>query len=199
MGDDKGPSYQGANIEIARIFASLSEAERRELEGMTDTEIEWVLKPESSDEDDDPCRWKLTDDDRSTLSALADAIRGLTDMARDGQDLIAIGEVLDAFEHIERGDEVKIIVSLDVGFRRGGRDFQEGLYACLRIDPEGVDLSELNTSYSSDVGSDRSSRRYAYLSPRRRFDGASVHGWLNLLEEIRQEEETRLSTSRDHV
>jgi flavin-binding protein dodecin len=144
-------------------------------------------------------QWKLTDDDRSTLSALADAIRGLTDMARDGQDLIAIGEVLDAFERIERGEEVEVNVGLDVGFRRGDRDFQEGLYACLRIDREGVDLSEVNTSYSSDAGSDRSSRRFAYLGPRGRFDGAGVHSWLELLGEIRQEEETRLSTSRDHV
>ena len=52
------------------------------------------------------------------------------------------------------GEEIYVNVTLTVGFRRGDREFEEGLFSNLHVDEEGIQLDVLRTTYSSNVGSD---------------------------------------------
>ena len=123
----------------------------------------------------------------------------LVDLPQCGSDLIAIGEAWDGIDQILAGEPVVINVGISVGFRRGDRDSQEGLFACLRIDWEEIVLDELHTTYESGIGSDRSTTNHATLRPTGRFDATGAQRWIELLNELRSDEDSKLSTERDHV
>jgi hypothetical protein len=146
--------------------------------------------------------WSLRDEDHGLLSRIAQALRCLAPLARHGNDLIALGEAWDAIEQIIGGRTVDVNVGLSIGFRRGDRDeeglFEEGLFMCFRINNEEIILDELNTSYSSDTGSDHFTRVYASRGPDRSFDDVGVEEWL-ALEEVQGFDDAQLDTERDHV
>ena len=97
------------------------------------------------------------------------------------------------------GDEIEVSVGLDVGFRRGDDEFEEGVFACLRVDDEGIDLSVLSTRYEKSVGSDHSTEDYARLGTEGEFDEFAVGEWVTRLEEISGFDEAELTVSRDHI
>jgi len=69
---------------------------------------------------------------------------------------------------------------------------------CFRINNEHIVLDELNTTYSSDIGSDHFTNVYASLGPDGGFAAVGVEEWLAKLEEVRGFGDTQLSTERDH-
>jgi len=150
-------------------------------------------------DEDDEDRWELDSEDRDRLTRLDSKLWQLTGLARSGGDLVALGEALNAIECLLRGDPIEINVGLMIGFRRGDADFEEGLFACFRINEEEVELWELNTTYSKDIGSDRSSRVFTVLRPQESFDAAGFEDWLDLLNEILKDDDAKLSTERDHI
>jgi hypothetical protein len=80
------------------------------------------------------------------LIRLTKALRDLAPRARCGDDLIALGEAWSAIQQILDGCAIDVNVGLSVGFRRGSRDFEEGLFMCFRINDEVIILDELNTT-----------------------------------------------------
>jgi hypothetical protein len=72
--------------------------------------------------------WSLRDEDHGLLDRIAQALRCLAPLAQHGNDLIALGESWNAIEQIIDGRTVDVNVGLSIGFRRGDRDFEEGLY-----------------------------------------------------------------------
>jgi hypothetical protein len=109
--------------------------------------------------------WSLRDEDHGHLSSLTKALRDLAPVARCSNDLIALGEAWGAIEQILDGRTIDVNVGLSIGFQRGDCDFAEGLFMCMRINDEEIILDELNTTYSSDVGSDHFTRVYASFGP----------------------------------
>jgi hypothetical protein len=150
-------------------------------------------------------RWLLRDADEGHLARLTKALRDLAPLARCGNDLIALGEAWGAIEQILEGRSVDVNVGLSVGFRREERDLEdglfteEGLFMCFRINDVEIILDELNTTYSSDVGSDHFTRVYASLGPAGGFDDVGVEEWLAKLLEVQQSDDAQLDTERDHV
>jgi hypothetical protein len=131
--------------------------------------------------------------------ALRSCCGSLIHLAKTGDDLIALGEALDAIERVLQEEAIEVNVGLSVGFRRGDEDLEEGLFVCFRINWEEIILGELNTTYSRAVGSDRYSRAYAELRPGERFDEVGFEDWLTLLEEVLTDDDARLQTERDHI
>jgi hypothetical protein len=142
--------------------------------------------------------WLIRDKDQGHLTRLTKALRDLAPLARCGNDLIALGEALEAIEQILDGRSVEVNVGLSVGFRRNDRDFEEGLFMCLRINDDEVILDELNTTYSA-FGSDHFTRLYASLGPAGGLDDVGVEEWLAKLEEVQRFDDAQLQVERDHV
>jgi hypothetical protein len=143
--------------------------------------------------------WSLGDERRGYLIRLGQALRSLASKARRGHDLIALGEAWEAVEQILNGQAVEVDVGLSVGFRRGNRDFEEGLFMCCRINDDEIVLDELNTSYSSGVGSDHHTNGYARFQSDGSFDTAGVNDWLDKLEEVQRFDDAELDSERNHV
>jgi hypothetical protein len=170
-----------------------------------------------SDDEEDGAGWSLRNEDRGLLNRVAQALPGLAPLAQCGNDLIALGEAWDAIEQIIESRTIEVDVELSVGFRRcdervrsrGSADqtcasldkirLEEGLFMGLRVNNEEIILDELNTTYSSDVGSDHFTRVYASLGPSGGFDSVGVEEWLVKLEEVQSFDDAELSTERDHV
>jgi hypothetical protein len=147
----------------------------------------------------DASSWSLTKANRSSLGKIASELKGLAALASRGTDLIAIAEALQAIEDILEGNPVETNVGLTVGFRRGDKDYREGLYIGFRINQDELTLDELNTTYSSDFGSDHSTRTYANLNPGGSFDDHAVFEWLERLNEIMNYDDAFLSSEKDHL
>ena len=143
--------------------------------------------------------WRLTDEDRGVLEDLRRAVHSLLPLARTGQDVIAVGETIDAIESILSGSGIEVSVGLDVGFCRGNESFEEGLFICFHISEDGIILSKLNTTYSSNVGSDHSSTNYAALYPDGHFNEYNIGQWMEEFDEVRLYPDAKLDVSRDHV
>ena len=143
--------------------------------------------------------WKITNQDYALLGDLLDSIYSLTSLAKSGAHLIAIGEVIDAIESVLNEQAIDINVGLDIGFKRGDRDFEEGLFVCLRINSEEMILNELNTTYSSDVGSDSFIVDYVHLLPGSHLNDIDLTRWLDRLTEIKSFDDAKLTVSRDHI
>jgi hypothetical protein len=151
--------------------------------------------------EDDEVRegWLLRDGDQGHLTHLTKALRDLAPLARCANDLIALGEAWGAIEQILDGRVVDVNVGLSVGFRRGDHDSEEGLFICFRINEAEIILDELNTTFSSEVGSDHFTRVYASLGPAGGFDDVGVEEWLAKLEEVQRSDDAQLDTERDHL
>lgn len=143
--------------------------------------------------------WSLDENDHALLRRLAKSLRRIAPLAQRGNDLIALGEAWGAIEQLLEGQTVDVNVGLSVGFRRGDQNFEEGLFICFRINNEEIVLDELNTTYSSDVGSDHFTRDIAALRPDSGFDDVGVEEWLSKLDEVLKFDDAELSTERDHV
>lgn len=141
----------------------------------------------------------MNNDDWDLLRNLQDSIYSLTSLAKSGAHLIAIGEVIEAIESLLNEDQIDINVGLDIGFRRGDRDFEEGLFVCLRINSEEIILNELNTTYSSDIGSDSYTVDYVHLVPGSHLNHIDLTRWLEKLSEIQSFDDAKLTVSRDHI
>ena len=143
--------------------------------------------------------WEMNNDDWDLLRNLQDSIYSLTSLAKSGAHLIAIGEVIEAIESLLNEDQIDINVGLDIGFRRGDRDFEEGLFVCLRINSEEIILNELNATYSSDIGSDSYTVDYVHLVPGSHLNHIDLTRWLEKLSEIQSFDDAKLTVSRDHI
>ena len=152
-----------------------------------------------SDAEEDGAGWSLRNEDRGLLNRVAQALLGLAPLAQCGNDLIVLGEAWDAIEQIVESRTIEVDVGLLVGFRRGDEDVEEGLFMGLRVNDEEIILDELNTTYSSDIGSDHFTRLYASLRPGGGFESVDIEEWLAKLEEVRSFDDAELSTERDHV
>lgn len=151
-----------------------------------------------TDDDTNSTPWSFSEEDHGLLELITKVLWQLRWLARRGHDLIAIGEALQAIECLREGEEVGVNVGLDVGYRRGDRSFEEGLFVCFRINSEEIILDELHSSYSSDVGSDHFTETYATLSPCGGFDNVGVDRWLAAFRSMIAEADAALETSRDH-
>jgi hypothetical protein len=103
-------------------------------------------------------------------------LKSFAPLAQHGTDLIALGEALNAVEDILGGRSVDVNVGLEVGFRRGDSELKEGLFLGFRINDEGIILDELNTTCSSDVGSDHYTTIYAFFERGGKLDEVGVEG-----------------------
>lgn len=148
-----------------------------------------------------PPQWSLCQKDHELLRLLAEVLWRLRTLARRGHDLIAIGEALQAIECLREGEgeEVEVDVGFEIGFRRGDRAFEEGLFVCFRINDEEIILDELHTTYSSDEGSDHFTVAHARLSPHGRFDESGVNKWLEAFRWMVAQDDVVLLANRDHV
>jgi hypothetical protein len=148
-------------------------------------------------------QWIVRGEDIGHLSRLSDALRGLASKAERGTDLIALGEACDAIEKIIEGQPVDIDVGVSIGFRRGrgkGNDeTEEGLFLDCRINNNEVLLTELRTTYWARVGSDHTDDTSASFRPDGSSRTAGFYDWLDLLTEVRECDDARLSTERDHA
>lgn len=145
--------------------------------------------------------WNVSPEDLGLLIRLSRALRNLAPLAQRGSDLIALGEAWAAIEQIIDGGTVDVNVGVTVGFRRGDREFSEGLFMGLRINEYEIVLDQLNTSYSSGIGggSDHYTEKYTELSPGGSFDAWEVERWLEKLAEVQRFDDVKLGTERDHV
>jgi hypothetical protein len=143
--------------------------------------------------------WNVGDQDRGLLIRIAQALRNLSPLAESGNDLIALGEAWNAIERVIDGETIDVNVEVTAGFRRGDREFSEGLFMDLRINEYEIVLDQLNTSYSLGVGGDHFTEKYATLSPGSRFDAHDVERWLEKLAEVLRLDGVKLSTELDHV
>lgn len=147
-------------------------------------------------------RWDLNNRDKAMVGDLITAVRKLVPLAHSGNDLAAIGEAWDSLEMVLEDPEYEFayILNISVGFRRGDRDFSEGLFLNLRINDDGkIILDELNTSYSSDIGSNHFIVEHTFMDQTTGFDSFEFGRWLEMFEDILGEDDVRLSTSRDHL
>jgi hypothetical protein len=147
----------------------------------------------------EPVGWTLTENDQDLLPHLAYALRRFTAFAETGQDLIAIGEAIEAIERLLDGKLPEVIIGLDIGYRAGDAETAEGFFTGVRIDQHEIVLNVTRTTYSSDTGSDWGTERYAVLRPRGRFPEDGVHRWTYALEAVLASGDPKLQTSRDHV
>jgi hypothetical protein len=143
--------------------------------------------------------WRLTDEDRGVLENLRQAVHPLLRLARTGQDVIGVGETIDAIENILSSSDIEVNVGLETGFRRGNDDFEEGLFVCLRINDEEIVLDELHTTYSKDVGGDHFTITHATLTPEGCFNDVGVWTWIDQLREVCSFDDATMEVSRDHV
>jgi len=150
-------------------------------------------------DDGTSCDWGLSDEDRSLLDSIANALWGLVPIVRSPEALIGLGEALDAIQCILKAESVNVNVGISVGFRQGDRDFHEGLFVCGRFSFDEVVLDGLSTSYSSEAGADHFTREYARLGISRHFDAAGVWDWLEKLKEVKSFDDVAVSVSRDHI
>jgi hypothetical protein len=143
--------------------------------------------------------WPIRVEDAAPLERLVEAVRSLAPLAQCGNDLIAVGEACGAIEKILENQIIDVDVSLTVGFRNGDSDFREGIFAGIRINANEIVLDELNTTYSSDSGSDHFTRVYALLKPGGGFDESEIKDWIDKLEELQRCDDAELGVQRDHT
>ena len=149
--------------------------------------------------DPEPVGWTLTENDQGLLYHLAYALRRFTAFAEAGQDLIAIGEAIQAIELLLEGQLPEVIIRLDIGYRAGDADAAEGFFTGFRVDKHEIILDVTRTTYSSGIGSDWGTERCAVLRPRGGFPEEGVHRWTDALEAVLASGNPKLQASRDHV
>jgi len=143
--------------------------------------------------------WPIRVEDLAPLECLLGAVRSMASLARCGDDFVALGEACLAIESILASERFDVNVGLTVGFRRGESDFEEGLMAVLKISPDQIVLDELNTTYTSERGSDHFTRIYATLERGGGFDCSGITDWISRIEELQGFDDVKLGTMRGHV
>jgi hypothetical protein len=143
--------------------------------------------------------WPIRVQDVAPLERLVEAVRSLAPLSQCGNDLIAVGEACCAIEKILENQIIDVDVGLTVGFRNGDSDFSEGIFAGIRINANEIVLDELNTTYSSESGSDQFTRVYASLKPGGGLEESEIEDWINKLEELQRCIDAKLGVQRDHT
>jgi hypothetical protein len=143
--------------------------------------------------------WPIQIEDVVPLERLVEAVRSLSALAQCGNDLIAVGEACNAIERIISSEVVDVNVGLTIEFRQGDPDFQEGRFVAIRINADEIILDELNTTFSSDTGSDHYTTVCASLEPGGGFDEAGIMDWISKVESLRSDDDARLKVQRDHA
>ncbi|MFZ1105354.1 MAG: hypothetical protein WAN86_21295 [Hyphomicrobiaceae bacterium] len=137
--------------------------------------------------------WSLDDNDRAVLRRLLTDLRRLLSLAKASDEIMAVGEVVEAVEKVRDGEGVEGVITLSVGVQDGNESFSEGWFVRLGLSPDAIVLDKLNTTYSVEMGLARHATSYAVLGPGGGFDGAGVAAWLAELNELR-----RWSTAEIH-
>jgi hypothetical protein len=145
--------------------------------------------------------------------SLQELVWRLVPLAQSGNDLIGLGEVLDAISSFNdsadedddpdadenpKVHEVDINVGLDVGFRAGDENVAEGVFCGVRVSDEGIEFDLTQTFYSRSVGSDHSTNRLAFI----RWDGdieGEPFSWFRRVEQVLSQKGCALTVSRDHA
>jgi hypothetical protein len=171
---------------------------RRNLEGAIET---LAISRDMSDFDprSEEGPWPIRVEDVAPLERLVEAVRSLTPLAQSGNDLIAVGEACDAIERILASEVVDVNVGLTIGFRRGDPGFEEGCFATIRINASEIILDEMNTTFSSDRGSDHYTTVYASLEPGGGFDQPGIADWISKVGSLRSDDDAKLNVERDHA
>ncbi len=146
---------------------------------------------------EDGDRWQLNDQDRSSIKDLIRAVRSLTPAAMSGDCLIGLGEVWAALEGILDDSEIEINVQLEVGFRSGNADFDEGIFANMDVSWEGISLTVLHTQYERSIGSDHSTEPFATIQEPGNIDAFGVQRWLEELNQIKSNDDCSLRVERN--
>jgi hypothetical protein len=137
--------------------------------------------------------WSLDDNDRAVLRRLITDLRRLLSLAKANDEIMAVGEVVEAVEKVRDGEGVEGVITLSVGVQDGNESFSEGWFVRLGLSPDAIVLDKLNTTYSVEMGLDRHATSYAVLRPGGGFDDAGVAAWLAELNGLR-----RWSTAEIH-
>jgi hypothetical protein len=122
--------------------------------------------------------------------------------AKRGNDIIAIGEFLNAAELWldNHPEDVEVNVEIGLFYKTGSaKELLEHLHVDARINTEEVVLSTLWRTYTKEVGSDHHGEVLVHLDRSKRFDEIGLYKWINLLDDVEAGEFISLSVSRDHV
>ena len=137
--------------------------------------------------------WSLGDNDLALLRRLITDLRRLLALAKSNDEIMAVGEMVEAVEKVRDGEGVEEVLTLSVGVQDGNEAFSEGWFVRLGLSPDAIILDKLNTTYTAEMGLDRHTTSYAVLKPSGGFDDAGVGAWLAELNELR-----RWSTAEIH-
>jgi hypothetical protein len=140
--------------------------------------------------------WSLGDDDRALLRRLLTDLRRLLALAKSNDDIMAVGEVVEAVEKVRDGEGLDGVITLSVGVEDGNASFSEGWFVRLALSPDAIVLDKLNTTYTVEMGLDRHTTSYAVLRPGGGFDDTGVAAWLSELNELRRWTTARIQCER---
>lgn len=121
--------------------------------------------------------------------------------AVSGNDLIGLGEVLDAIDGVCEDPDYcsEIVVTLSLGFEvRGDGEF-ESISADLSIDCDGLLLDDLRRQYSPEYGSDHFSTIAKRFNPIPTFQFDEISEWFDLVDELMGDSRSILQASRNHI
>jgi hypothetical protein len=125
----------------------------------------------------------------------------LVPMAREGSDLIGLGEVIDALSGFARdGDEheIAIIVGLTIGFRIKDDGVESGALYTVRVSDEGIEFDVTETYYESGIGSDNSSHNAGFIEWSGEVRGEPLD-WFEGAQGLIGDGSAKFSVSRDHI
>jgi hypothetical protein len=125
----------------------------------------------------------------------------LVPMAREGSDLIGLGEVIDALNGFARdGDEyeIDINVGLTIGFRVKDEGVETGALYTVQVSDKGIEFDVTEIYYESGIGSDNSSRNLGFVSWRGNVRGEPMD-WFEGAQGLVGDDAATLSVSRDHI
>ena len=125
----------------------------------------------------------------------------LVPMAREGSDLIGLGEVIDALSGFPRDGaehEIVIIVGITLGLRHKDGDVETGALYTVRVSDEGIEFDVTETYYESRFGSDNSSLSAGFIEWSGTVRGEPMD-WFESAQGLIGDSATLFSVSRDHV
>jgi hypothetical protein len=140
--------------------------------------------------------WSLGENDLALLRRLITDLRRLLSLATSNDEIMAVGETVEAVERVRDGEGVEEILTLSVGVRDGNESFSEGWFVRLGLSPDAIILDKLNTTYTAEIGHDRHTTSYAVLKSTGGFDDAGVLAWLTELNELRRWSTAEIQSER---
>lgn len=124
--------------------------------------------------------------DQNELGRLLDCLRALIPLANTGRDLVGIGQAIEAVETL-RGGRRERNLDIGCGFRAGDSTFEEGLFASIYIQEDGIGLDITKTVYDKNVGSDHESKEFSFPG---QFDE-----WCEVFRQIISRDDAKFSVS----